>query len=96
MNDSLRPLPRAGGPSDAASSVSTLLSDSFDSYNGDDAQRYLHEWRMAQNRYSEATWENDQLEIRLRSLRPPFMRPRRRPAPSERDWQNQTPWWRVR
>jgi len=40
-------------------------SNSFDSYNGDDARHYLHEWRMAQNRYSEATWENDQLEIRL-------------------------------
>ena len=66
MNDSLRPLPRAGGPSDAASSVSTLLSDSFDSYNGDDARCYLHEWRMPQNRYSEATWENSQLEICLR------------------------------
>ena len=40
-------------------------SDSSDSYNGDDAQRYLHEWRMAQNCYSEATWENGQLEIHL-------------------------------
>ena len=66
MNDSLRPLPRAGGPSDATSSMSASSSDSSDSYNGDDARRYLHEWRMAQNRYSEATWENDQLEIRLR------------------------------
>jgi len=65
VNDSLRPLPRAGGPSDATSSVPASSSDSFDSYNGDDAQRYLHEWRMAQNRYSEATWENGQLEIRL-------------------------------
>ena len=65
MNDSLRPIPRASGPSDAASSVPASLSDSFDSYNGDDAWRYLHEWRMVQNRYSEATWENGQLEIRL-------------------------------
>ena len=65
MNDSLRPLSRAGGPSDAASSVPALSSDSSDSYNGDDARCYLHEWRMAQNRYSEATWENGQLEIRL-------------------------------
>ena len=40
-------------------------SDTFDSYNGDDARRYLHEWRMAQNRYSEATWENGKLEIHL-------------------------------
>ena len=65
MNDSLRPLPRASGPSNAASSVLASSLDSSDSYNGDDARRYLHEWRMAQNRYSEVTWENDQLEIRL-------------------------------
>ena len=65
MNDSLHPLPRAGGPSNAASSMPASSSDSSDSYNGDDAWRYLHEWRMAQNRYSEATWENSQLEIRL-------------------------------
>ena len=65
MNDSLRPLPRASGPSDAASSVPASSLDSSDSYNGDDAWCYLHEWRMAQNRYSEATWENGQLEIRL-------------------------------
>ena len=64
MNDSLRPLPRAGGTSNTASSVSASSSDSSDSYNGD-ARRYLHEWRMAQNHYSEATWENGQLEIRL-------------------------------
>ena len=65
MNDSLCPLPRAGEPSDAASSMPASSLDSSDSYNGDDARRYLHEWRMAQNRYSEATWENGQLEIRL-------------------------------
>ena len=65
MNDSFCPLPRAGGPSDAASSVLAMSSDSFDSYNGDDARRYLYEWRMAQNHYSEATWENGQLEIHL-------------------------------
>ena len=65
MNDSLRPLSRAGGPFDAVSSIPASSSDSSNSYNGDDAWRYLHEWRMAQNRYSEATWENDQLEIRL-------------------------------
>ena len=65
MNDSLRPLLRAGGPSDAASSVLASLLNSSDSYNGDDARRYLHEWRMAQNRYFKATWENGQLEIRL-------------------------------
>ena len=40
-------------------------SDSSDSYNGDDAWLYLHEWRMAQNRYFKVTWENGQLEIHL-------------------------------
>ena len=65
MNDSLHPLPRAGGPSNAASSVLASSSDSSDSYNVDDDRRYLHEWRMTLNRYSEATWENDQLEIHL-------------------------------
>ena len=65
VNDSLRPLPRAGRPSNVASSVPASSSDSSNSYNGDDAQCYLHEWRMAQNHYFEATWENDQLEICL-------------------------------
>ena len=65
MNDSFRPISRVGGPSDATSSITASSSDSSDSYNGDDARCYLHEWRMAQNRYSEATWENGQLEIRL-------------------------------
>ena len=65
LNDSLRPLPRANEPSDTASSTPASSLDSSNSYNGNDAQRYLHEWRMAQNRYSEATWENGQLEICL-------------------------------
>ena len=65
MNDSLRPLPRASGPSNAASSVLDSSSDSSDYYNGDDTWRYLHEWRMAQNRYSKVTWENNELEIHL-------------------------------
>ena len=65
MNDSLRPLPRAGEPSDAASSAPASSLDSSDSYNSDDARRFLREWRVAQDRYSKATQENDQLEIRL-------------------------------
>ena len=65
VNDSLHPLPRTSGPSDAASSMPASSSDSFDSYNGNDARCYLHEWRMAQNRYSEVTWETGQLEIHL-------------------------------
>ena len=65
MNDSLHPLPRAGGPSNAASSMLASSLDSSDSYNGDDARHYLHEWRMDQNHYFEVTWEAGQLEIRL-------------------------------
>ena len=66
MNDSLHPLPRAGGPSDVASSTPASSSDSSNSYNSDDARRFLREWRAAQDRYSEATQENGQLEIHLR------------------------------
>ena len=69
MNDSLRPLtPRAGEPSNVASDAASApasSSDSSDSYNGDDARRFLQEWRAAKDRYSEATRENGQLEIRL-------------------------------
>ena len=65
MNDSLRPLLRAGEPSDMTSFVPASSLDSSDSYNGDDAWRFLHEWRMAQNHYSKVTWENGQLEIHL-------------------------------
>ena len=66
MNDSLRPLPRAGEPFDAVSSTPASSSDSSNSYNSDDARRFLREWRAAQDRYSEATQENGQLEIRFR------------------------------
>ena len=65
MNDSLCPLPRASEPSDAASSVLASSLDSSNSYNDDDARRFLREWRAAQNCYSEVTRENGQLEIRL-------------------------------
>ena len=41
------------------------MSDSSDSYNSDDAWRFLHEWRAAHDHYSKATRENSQLEIRL-------------------------------
>ena len=58
VNDSLRPLPRADEPSDVVSSAPASSSDSSDSYNGDDARRFLQEWRAAQNRYSEVTQEN--------------------------------------
>ena len=39
--------------------------DSSDSYNSDDARCFLWEWRASQDRYSEATRENGQLEICL-------------------------------
>ena len=69
MNDSLRSLPpRADEPSNAASDAAFALdssSYSSDFYNGDDARHFLLEWRAAQDRYSEATRENGQLEIRL-------------------------------
>ena len=65
MNDKLHPLSRAGEPSDVVSSTPSSSSDSSDLYNGDDARRFLWEWRVAQNRYSEVTRENGQPEIRL-------------------------------
>ena len=65
MNDSLRPLPRGGEPSDVVSSALASSLDSSNSYSGDDARRFLREWRASQNRYSEATWENSQLKICL-------------------------------
>ena len=40
-------------------------SNTLDSYNGDDTRRFLREWRVAKDRYSEATWDNGQLESRL-------------------------------
>ena len=67
MNDILRPLPRDVKPFDAVSSAPASSSDSFDSYNGDDARPFLREWRVAQNSYSEATRENSQLKIHLRA-----------------------------
>ena len=41
VNDSLRPLPRAGKPSDDVSSTPASSSDSSDSYNNDDARCFL-------------------------------------------------------
>ena len=65
MNDILRPLPRAGKPSDVASSSPALSSDSSNSYNGDDARCFFREWRAAEDRYSKAIQKNGQLEIHL-------------------------------
>ena len=62
------PPPRAGEPSNAESTAAPMLdssSDSSDSYTSDDARRFLQEWRAAKDRYSKATRENGQLEIRL-------------------------------
>lgn len=73
MNDSLRPLSvRAEGPSNATEAASSDSSDfdssnSSDSYNGDDARRYLREWRNTQDLYSEATRLNGELENYLKA-----------------------------
>ena len=40
-------------------------SISVDSYNGNDARCFRHEWNTAVNRYSEATRVNGQLEFAL-------------------------------
>jgi hypothetical protein len=65
LNDSLHPLPRAGESSNAGSSTPASSSDSFDSYNGDDARCFIREWKVTQDHYSEATRENGQLKIHL-------------------------------
>jgi len=49
----------------SAAAAPNSPSGSFDSNNSDDAQHFLWEWRAAQDRYSKATLENDQLEIHL-------------------------------
>jgi len=58
------------GPSGAVRDAKSVaptgsFDDSFDSYNGDDAHRYLHEWNMAMDRYLEVTRESGRLEIAL-------------------------------
>ena len=65
VNDSLHPFPRTDNPADAASSVPASSSGSSYSYDGDDARRFFREWRAAEDRYSEAIWNNSQLEIHL-------------------------------
>ena len=69
MNNILPPPPlEASEPSNVASTAIPApdsSSDSFDSYTSDDARCFLQEWRAAKDRYSEATRENGQLEIRL-------------------------------
>ena len=40
-------------------------SDSADSYNGDNARRFHHEWNTAVDRYSKATRQNGPLEFSL-------------------------------
>ena len=53
--------PRAGESFNAESTAAPTLdssSDSSDSYTGDDAQRFLQEWRAAKDHYFKATQEN--------------------------------------
>jgi hypothetical protein len=40
-------------------------SDSANSYNGDEARRFRHEWNAAVDHYFEATQRNRQLEFAL-------------------------------
>ena len=68
MNNRLPPPPRAGEPSNAESAAAPAPDSSSnfsDSYNGEDARPFLQEWRAAKDHYSEITWENNQLKIRL-------------------------------
>ena len=65
MNDSLHPFPRTDNPANAASSAPASSSGSSSLYDGDDAWCFFQEWRAAEDRYSEAIWNNGQLEIRL-------------------------------
>ena len=60
----------AAGPSGAAQDAKSVAlagssDDSYNSYNGDDARRYLHERNMAMDHYSEVTRERGHLEITL-------------------------------
>ena len=65
MNDNLHPFPRTDKPTDATSSTPASSSGSSNSYDGDDARRFFQEWRAAEDRYSKAIRNNDQLEIHL-------------------------------
>ena len=65
MNDNLYLFSRTDKPTDAVSTVSASSSDSFNSYDGDDARRFFREWRAAEDHYSKAILNNGQLEIRL-------------------------------
>ena len=99
MIDSLRPLPRANEPSNAVSDATSApdsSSDSSDSYNGDEARHFLREWRAAQDRYSEATRENGQLEIRLGVSQAGLHAAEEEASLLGRGWPSPTLWWRVR
>jgi len=65
VNDILHHFPRTDNPTDAASSAPASSVGSSNSYDGDDAWRFFREWRVAEDRYSEAIQNNGQLEIRL-------------------------------
>ena len=57
--------PRIGKSTDAASSGPVSSSGSSNSYDGNDAWSFCREWRAAEDHYSKAIRNNDQLEIRL-------------------------------
>ena len=58
----------SGAKSTAAASSS---GGSGDSYNGDDAQRYLHWWKGTHDLYSEGTREIVRFQLYLEVTRPP-------------------------
>ena len=47
-------------------------TDSSNSYNGDDAQRYVHEWDEVLGRHWEATQETERLEATLAASQTAF------------------------
>ena len=56
---------RTDKPTDAVSSVPASSSGSSNSHDGVDAWSFFREWRVTEDRYSEAIQNNGQLEIRL-------------------------------
>ena len=65
VNDSLHPFSRTDIPADAACSTLASSSGSSNSYDGDGAQRFFREWRVAEDYYSKVILNNGQLEICL-------------------------------
>lgn len=71
-------------------------TDSTDSYNRDDARRYLHEQDVALGHHWEATHEIECLEAALTASQTAPITVEGRVALPERDWLNLTPGLQVR